>query len=470
MIVGSTIRLQVDELSRREWERLLSDLTFHDVEDNEIQVYQWNGNGAVTIPRGARSLLPRQLPMVDKRSFPAAPKLHYARQLGAPGYEGQIEAVAAMVEHGEGQVIAPPGRGKTEIAAAFIAGCKTRVLVIVHTRDLLNQWVDRLETAIPGVQVGVIAGQTFDTGKQITVAMAQTLRKHIKAGKKFWSQWGCLIIDEAHHAAAETWEWILNVCTARLRFGITASKKRSDGRQRLVSLLIGPIIFEIEFESQVPIVVTPVCTPFRTNYSARQWTGIVKMLVKDDKRNEIIAEIVAKEIKEGRTILVLSRQIKHLELIHECIELALGFDEGWLQQVKLVSGKVKTRKQDIASLTDGSIRCILGTQLFEEGVDIPRLDCIVLAFPGTDITVLQKVGRGSRLFEGKTETLVYDIVDPLVPKLAEQYTKRKAWYEKSEFNNIKVRKAVRHDQAQEGKRRPIRDRLVRFSIRRPSGT
>ena len=423
MKLGSIIELDVEELAREQRAKLLRTLTFTDNDDIEVQAYDYYPEtGKLRIPRGLWDSLPKDLVVQDMRSKPAMPKLTYGKTLNAADYDGQIEAVVAMTLHEQGQVIAPPGRGKTEIALAFACAAKTRTLVVVHTNALFKQWTDRIQESVPGCVPGKIQGKTCQV-EHITVAMAQTLRRYIMAGGKFWRQFGCLIVDEAHHAAAETWSWLCNVCPAYYRFGITASEKRSDGRQPLVRFNIGPVIYKLAFASQVPMIVRPTKSGFRTRYNGSQYRYILNELIDNHPRNAMIAKIAVREIEKGHTVLVLSREIKHLENILKL----MGPCDG---KVELVTGRLARRKQHemTEALRDGSLSCILGTQLFEEGVDIPRLNRIVLAYPGTDITVLQKVGRGARKHEGKTETIVYDILDDLVRVFARQYLRRKAWY------------------------------------------
>lgn len=440
MRLDSVITVPTEEMYREDWSRLFSKLTIVDNDGVELQAFDHrSGAGVVVMPRGARPLLPDYLDVSDLRSKPLMPSWDYVKELDAPGYAGQSAAVDAMFEHEQGQIIAPPGRGKTEMALAFIAKCETRVLVVVHTNDLFNQWVERAAESVPGLEVGEIRGQTYTIG-QLTVATVQTLKKYIGQKGKFWRQFGAIIIDECHHAAAETWEWLLNSCPAFYRFGFTASEKRSDGRQQLVAFNIGPVIYKLAFESGVPMSVIPVVTKFRASYNANQYTKLVRQLVNDQPRNEIIAKIVLAEIKNGNSVLVLSRQIKHLELIHELI---VGNDETLKAGAKVVTGALprSNRHHLIQQLRDGDIRCILGTQLFEEGVDIPRLNRIVLAFPGTEITALQKVGRGSRRFVDKDDCLVYDLIDRKVSVLVQQWRRRKAWYISV---GITLRKGIRY--------------------------
>lgn len=462
MIVDSVLTIKREELARKEWDKLLGKLSFRDKDDNEVTAFDYvPGKGIVRIPRGAWSLVPNHVEVRDLRSRPLMPKLQYAKTLDDTGFEGQEAAVAAMFEHGQGQIIVGTGRGKTEVAYAFIAAAKTRTLVVVHTQELYQQWIDRAAESVPGLSVGRIRGHALEI-EHVTIATAQTLRRYIRAGGKFWRQFGCIIIDEAHHAAAETWEWILNMCPAYYRFGLTASERRSDGREPLVKFNIGPVIYKLKFKSPVPMTVIPVGTGHHARYSAQQYSRLVRDIVQDDERNQQIAELTRKAVEDDRTVLVLSRQIKHLEAIAYYLE-------GWMVDHAVVTGRLVRSRRDnaILDMKNGDLRCILGTQLFEEGIDIPRLDCIVLAYPGTAITVLQKVGRGSRLYPDKTDTLIYDIVDDMVPVCTRQWEERKAWYKATE--GVTIGKAVQHDQGKgkrEGKRKSGADFIRALKVSR----
>jgi len=457
VIVDSVLTLKRDELSRKEWKKLLTKLTFTDKEDCEVTAYDFiPAKKIVRIPRGAWNLVPEHVDITDLRSCPSMPKLRFAKTLDDTGFEGQEAAVAAMFKYVQGQVIVGTGRGKTELAFAFIAACRTRTLVVVHTHDLFKQWIDRAAESVPGLSVGRVQGGVCEIG-QVTIATAQTLRKYIRAGGKFWRQFGCLIVDEAHHAAAETWEWICNVCPAYYRFGLTASERRSDGRHPLVKFNVGPVIYKLKFKPPIPMVVIPVGTGHRARYSAQQYSKLVRDIVQDQERNKQIADLASKEVENGRTVLVLSRQIKHLESIMGHMTVGAAIVTGRLVK--------SDRNNAIKDMKNGDLRCILGTQLFEEGVDIPRLDCIILAFPGTAITVLQKVGRGSRLHPGKTDTIIYDIVDDMVPVCIRQWEERKSWYKAT--SNMTIGKAVQYGKPErEGKRKVGAEFIRSLKVRR----
>ena len=444
MKIDSILTLSAGELTRQEWERIFTMLTFKDADGLEVQAYDVRKNGdQVILPRGVVTKVPAHVEITDLRAKPKAPKLSYTRELGAEGYEGQREALAAMIENEQGQIIAPPGKGKTEIGLAFAAGCKTPTLVVVHTQDLFQQWLDRAKVSVPGASLGEIKGRHCQVG-HITIAMAQTLKNYVGAGRTFWQQFGCIIVDEAHHAAAETWEWLLNSCPAYYRFGLTASPTRADGRQPLVRFYIGPVIYKMDFVSQVPMTIQPVKTKFgrdRTVYRGPfDWSRMLRLLSENEERNDLIAHRVLDEIEDGHTVLVLSRQIKHLEAIQE----AMRARQNGADEFTLVTGKMtgRVREKAIQGLRDGSVRCILATQLADEGLDVPRLDRVHLTFPGKhDGRIIQQIGRAIRTFDGKEDAIINDYTDNHVAVLLRQADQRNATYRKL---RIPIRKAVDH--------------------------
>lgn len=433
MKIDSTIRVDTEELSKKDWVKLLDQLTFVDKDEQEWCAYtHFVGAGYVRMARGALDLIPKGLDIVDGRVRPKLPKLPYVKELDANGFTGQKAAVKAMFENAQGQVRIPTGGGKTSIGCAFMAASCTRSLVLVHTKDLLDQWVSRAEEEIPGVDVGVIQGANNKIG-HITVATMQTVRERYLKDERFWRRFGCLIVDESAHAANDSYTWILNSCPAYYRFGLSASEKRSDGMEKLIRYNIGPVIYKMPFRSQVPIEVQPVKSNFRPSYGASQYTQLVRQLVNDEGRNAMIARIVEREVEQGHTVLVLSRQIAHMELIADKMTLAMD------GRVALVHGRSRLRREMIEQLRTGELRCVIGSQIFEEGVDVPRLDRVVLAFPGTDVTTLQKVGRATRRHEGKEMSVVIDVVDHHSPVLGRQYMSRKSWYREAK---IPVRKMI----------------------------
>jgi len=432
MLVDSLLKIQMSELSAPEWRKLEKALTFAKPNGDVVKCYRkqvFKGN--YLLPRGAWFLLPDHVRYTDNRTRPSLPVMDFNLTLDAveidPRFDGQVQAVRDMLEQEQGLVIRPPGTGKTQIVLAFAAVCKTRVLVLVHTEDILRQWIEYAEKAIPELKgkVGIIQGSKCKIG-QITIATVQTLnRSYLDKGRKWWAQWGALIADEAHHVSAPTWEAVINTCPAYFRFGFTASTTRADGLHPTMRFIVGPIIHRQKFSSAVDLKVVPKITNFKTLYrGAFDWGPMLNKLVADEERNELIAETVDHEIEDGNSVLVLSRRIEHLQKIQE-----LMYEDSEILAAKLVS---KTeRKRILDDFRSGKLKCLLATQLADEALDVQRLNRICLTHPGkAEGRLIQQVGRAIRMFPDKEDAVIYDFVDRRVGVLRRQWNERKRVYAK----------------------------------------
>jgi superfamily II DNA or RNA helicase len=428
MVVDRWLTIDIDELTPSQWKRLEKDLSYENENgDLVISFRKLVNKGKYILPRGAWYLLPDSIRYTDNRTLPPAKQLKFVGELdndSDPRFAGQEAAVVAMLKQEQGLVIRPPGTGKTEIACAFAARAGTKTLILVHTEDILQQWIDRIKKEIPDAKVGVIRGQEYRIG-QITVATVQTLyRSYLDEGKKWWAQWGCLIADEGHHVAAQTWEAVINACPAYYRFAFTASATRADGMHPSMKFIIGPVIHRQKFSSPVKLEVRPVKTDFKAAYRGPfDWGNLLNKLVRDEDRNNLIAEVVDGEIAEGHTILVLSRRIEHLEAIAELM----------LEDAEILTGKrSKSERMDMLNrFRKGEIRCLLATQLADEALDIPRLDRICLTHPGKhEGRIIQQIGRALRIHASKKDAVIFDFIDGKVGVLRRQWNQRKATYKK----------------------------------------
>jgi superfamily II DNA or RNA helicase len=435
VIVGRHISIHRRELSDRQWERLFDKLTFYNDNGDSVECFRaiYTRN-RIDIPRGAWNLV-SDLDYVDNRVRPKMPKLKFTVELDDTSkderFGDQSEAVKAMFEHEQGQIIRPPGTGKSQIVLAFAAECETSVLVIVHTEDILNQWIRYISEAMPGITPGVIRGSKCDV-RQITIGTIQTLKKY--TDREFWKQFGCVVADEAHHGAAPTWEAVLNGCPAFYRFGMTASETRADGMHPALNFILGPVIHKQEFSSPVKLSVTPVRTSFYYGYRGQfDWMPMLNKLVTDDRRNQQIAEVASDEMRQGNSVLILSRRIEHLERIADGVE----------GRVEILTGKRsrEDRKRILSEFRNGELRCLAATQLADEALDVPRLNRVILTHPGKhEGRLIQQIGRAIRQHPDKHDAVIYDVMDSRVGVLRRQWDQRKRSYKKSK---IKVRKIGR---------------------------
>jgi superfamily II DNA or RNA helicase len=441
VIVSRWLKVGIPELSEDEWEALRKKLTYQKPNGDIVISFRKRViKGDYILPRGAWNLLPDHIRYEDQRTSPKMPELKFTVELDRidldPRFEGQTDCVNAMLREQQGLLLRPPGTGKTQIALAFAAACKTRTIVLVHTEDILNQWVDYIEEAIPELKgkVGVIRGKTCNIG-HITVATVQTLnRSYLDKGLKWWSQFGAIIADEAHHVAANSWEAVMNASPAFYRFGFTASATRADGMHPSMRFLIGPVIHRQKFSSPVELEVVPVRTDFRALYRGHfDWTRLVNALISDPGRNMLIARIADEEIRKGNSVLVLSRRIEHLEAIAEIMR-----EDGEI----LAAAKVSKpdRKRILAAFKSGETRCVLATQLADEALDVPRLNRVLLTHPGKhEGRIIQQIGRAIRTFAEKEDAVIYDFVDRRVGVLLRQWDQRKHTYKKEGINVRKTK-------------------------------
>lgn len=173
--------------------------------DQEIKGYQGEGD-RLTMPRGFTRQLVGILHAAgvsyrieDRRRTLAPVDLVFKGAL----HDFQVEAVEAMMRRDFGTLSAPTGSGKTVMSLVLIAQRKQPALVVVHTRELMNQWVDRIETflGIPTDEVGIISGGKVQVGEKVTVALVQSL---YKCAGEVAPRVGNLIVDECHRCPSRT--------------------------------------------------------------------------------------------------------------------------------------------------------------------------------------------------------------------------------------------------------------------------
>lgn len=430
MKVDSILTVKISELTDSQWRDVEKRLSFALPSGETVQGFRrevWEGH--YVLPRGAWAVMPDTIRYKDYRTCPRMPALNFIGTLNDtekdPRFEGQRECVKIMHQEEQGLIIRPPGTGKTEIACAFAAEAQTRTLVIVHTEDILQQWVDRIENLIPEMKenVGIVRGKSKRI-RQITVATVQTLQRF---SKQWFAQFGCVIVDEAHHLGAPSWEEVLNKCPAKYRFGFTANATRADDMHPLMRFLVGPVIHRQKFSSPVKLTIMPVKTNFRFPYRGSfDWQRLVDGLVTDEKRNKLIAGKVVKDIEAGNSVLVLSRRIEHLERIAELIP----------HRTEILAAQLKTktaRRKLLQEFRDGELPCVLATQLADEALDVPRLNRVHLTYPGKhEGRIIQQIGRAIRRHSEKTDAIVYDYIDSPGP-LKRQWTKRRHTYRKEKI-------------------------------------
>lgn len=335
-------------------------------------------------------------------------------------FDYQEKAKNEALKSKNGVIVMPAGSGKTQTALQLISELGLKTLWITHTYDLLNQSFDRAKSNLENVGLGKIAAGKIDIGTHITFATVQTLVKLDLS--QFKNEWDCIVVDEGHRicgtpAQLGMFYKVINALSCRYKYALTATPFRNiKGTEKALFSLIGPIICEVPkevvSERTIKAEIQPIYTDFKIPRDAKKTDGTIDysklttFLSEDEDRNEIILDIL-KECKNNYT-LVLGDRLTQLSYLQEKIGYGVKID-GTMTSKK----KKAQREQYIQDMRDGKENLLFATYgLAKEGLDIPRLDRLILASPHRDkATIIQSVGRVERKFEGKKKPLVYDIVD-----------------------------------------------------------
>lgn len=341
-------------------------------------------------------------------------------------------AVAAMLHHDSGVLCAPTAFGKTVTAAAMIARRGVNTLVLVHRRELLKQWQERLQSFL-GVGKGVLGtiggGKAKPTGK-IDIAVMQSLSRQGEINPLV-ENYGHVIVDECHHLSAESFEEILKQTKAKYVLGLTATPIRRDGRQPIIFMQCGPTRHTAAKPLGAPhdLAVTP-CT-LHTRIDLPQEAGIqdvFRHIAGDPARTAAIATEIENAYKQGRKILVLTERTEHLDSIADALN-------GKVSALTVLHGRLAKKLRatlitELEALPPDAPRVLLATgKLVGEGFDHPPLDTLVLAMPVSwKGTLQQYAGRLHREHATKTDVRIIDFVDTGHPALLRMWDKRQRGY------------------------------------------
>jgi superfamily II DNA or RNA helicase len=350
-------------------------------------------------------------------------------------HDEQADAVRQALCHDEGVLCAPTAFGKTVVASKLIAERGVSTLVLVHRRQLLDQWRERLAVFLdlPTKAIGQIAGGKVSRTVCIDVALLQSLQRKGEV-KDFVADYGHVIVDECHHVSAFSFEQIMKQVKAKYVLGLTATPTRKDGHHPIIFMQCGPIRFNLSARdaakrSPFRHLAMPRYTAFHAPADAAEFTihDAYAALVTDAERNHQIIADILEVVGAGRTPLVLTSRKEHLE------RLLAGLSD--IEHVITLKGGMGKKQRQaaaekLASIPGGIPRVILATGSYiGEGFDDSRLDTLFLTMPiSWRGTLQQYVGRLHRIHDGKKVVRVYDYVDANVPMLARMYEKRLKGY------------------------------------------
>ena len=350
----------------------------------------------------------------------------------------QSQAFDALVANDNGVLAATTAFGKTVVAAALLARRSRNTLVLVHRRELLTQWVERLSSflSIDAKQVGIIGGGKRKPTGIIDVALIQSLVRNGEVDD-IVGNYGHLIVDECHHLSAASFELVARRSKARYVVGLSATVARKDGHHPIIFMQCGPVRHRVDARVQaaergIRHRARDRSTKFELPASLASaerpsMPAIYAALAQDQRRNDLIFDDVLKSLEAKRSPILLTERKDHLDYLQQKFE-------PFVKNLVVLRGgmSAKDRKQANSALNvaDDDERLILAIgRYIGEGFDDARLDTLFLTMPiAWKGTLAQYVGRLHRQHDGKKDVLVVDYVDSTVPVLARMAAKRRVGY------------------------------------------
>jgi superfamily II DNA or RNA helicase len=349
----------------------------------------------------------------------------------------QSESAATLLKHETGVLAAATAFGKTVVAAKMIAARERNTLVLVHRRQLLEQWVARLQAFldIPPGGVGIIhGGKKRPTGILDVGLMQSLIRRGVVSD--LVADYGHVVVDECHHLSAVGFEAIARAAKAQYVLGLSATVTRKDGHHPIIYMQCGPVRYRVDarkqaasrpFDHKVIFRRTEFQLPRRRPDEKPAIQELYAELAQDPARNDLIFDDILLALEDGRSPVVITERKDHLDM--------LAFRLSKFAKNVVLRGGMGARRSRAASealgeISDREERVLVATgRYLGEGFDDARLDTLFLTMPiSWRGTLSQYAGRLHRRHASKRDVVIYDYVDENEPMLMKMATRREAGY------------------------------------------
>lgn len=404
----------------------------------------------IRLPRGLKDKVKQVFPNVEFSYECEEGKIIDVQFVGDL-YPKQQQALHALEEKDMGILCAGTGFGKTIVAAKLIADQKVSTLILVHNTNLAGQWKSQLEHFLkindePFVEltekgrkrrkskVGRIYGGKESRSGLIDIGLFQTVTRYEDL-QDLLRDYGMIIVDEAHHVAAKTFEDVMKQVASKYVYGLTATPQREDGLENIIFMRLGEISYTAEkeipkhIEQKLFIRFTSLGEQVATINNQTIHENYEMMIESKDRNQQIISDILS-NLKDNRHIIVLSRYIKHIDLLKDELE-----QRNVTAPIYILNSKMQNRqlREELANLKqEGQPFVLLTTGSYAgEGFDLPALDTLLLVMPISSKGNLQQyLGRLLRNLDEKEDLRVYDYIDYAIPMIYRMYQKRLRTYKK----------------------------------------
>lgn len=294
------------------------------------------------------------------------------------------------------------GAGKSMVSAMVVDEHKVPTLIVAPDTGIRDQLLADYMIWFPNM-----VGTKLSDSAPIIITNIQAL---IKQPKEAFLRFRMLLVDEFHHAAAKSYKKINAYCSnAYYRFGFTGTFLRPDGSDMEMHGVLANVIFTKGTSELIEegFLVRPWITIVRFELSEKRlripYAEAYVKIATDLRFNQLVANIAEqKAFKENKQTLILVRRIEHGELLQRL-----------LPEATFISGELPTeeRKQIKKDFIKKRVRCLIATNVFGEGIDVPTIDVLINArCQKTEIQTSQGIGRALRLADGKDKAEVFDFL------------------------------------------------------------
>jgi superfamily II DNA or RNA helicase len=360
------------------------------------------------------------------------------KKLDPVDFESEIElmpnqeaAIERTIDKDFGVIVSPPGSGKTIIGLEIIAQKRQPSLIIVHRKQLFDQWIDRIQNflKIPRREIGQIGNQKFKVGKEITIAMIQSLSRSEEI-EKISNSFGTIIVDECHHIPAKSFRDAIVNFNSFYLYGLTATPKRKNNDEKLIYVYIGNILYNADQIEQIRqkqtnieinIRETNLSVPF--DYKIDKYETISRILIHDTHRNSLIINDIEKNINRFGRFLILTERKAHVEILN--LYLKDKFETITIHG----DDSESNRKSKMDQLKQGHYKIVISTgQYFGEGIDLNNLECLVIAYPfAFEGKLIQYIGR---IQHSDNPPVIFDYRDSKIDYFEKMFKQRNRYYKK----------------------------------------
>ena len=342
-------------------------------------------------------------------------------------------AVDQMLARDFGTLSSATGSGKTVMALKMVVERRQPTLIVVHTKELAEQWIDRIGTflGLAPEECGLIGGGKRRLGEKITVSLVQSL---YKCADEVAEHIGFLIVDECHRCPSRTFTEAVSNFDSQFMLGLSATPYRRDRLSKLIFWHLGDVHHEVdkahlvETGAVLQAEVKVRQTEFKPYHDpVAEYSKMLSELTADTERNILIASDVAAVAEdEPGVCLVLSDRKAHCENLQSLLKYRFKLE------AELLTGDLNPAERQgvVDRLNQGRIRVVIATgQLVGEGFDCPNLTNLFLATPVSfSGRVLQYIGRVLRPAPGKSHARIFDYVDVHVEPLVKAARARQRVY------------------------------------------